>query len=359
MGDLRAADLPVSELRPACGTSTSARGSCTAEPSRDLPALLAEARRLGLSTSVDPNDDPAQRVGLPPAERAAARRDASSATSPRLTASPGLPAGTGRGRATGPPATCWGSSPRAARWCSSAGPRAGSRTPRTTTLHVAAPAGRRRRHRRCRRQPRGGVPVRPPRRRRPVGGAARRRGERHAVHPPQRRGRGAADGRRGERARSCADLRHPDNRRRAARRLIDRRPEDRKVTNTQNPSAGRNGAADPLRDMIRRHKSGAHVGITSVCSAHPLVLLAALEHARETGGVVLIEATSNQVDQTGGYTGMRPEDFRELVLGLAEQVGLPAGRRDPRRRPPRTEPLAWNARRRGDAARRRAGAQPT
>ena len=64
-----------------------------------------------------------------------------------------------------------------------------------------------------------------------------------------------------------------------------------------------------------------------MCSAHPLVLLAALEHARETGGVVLIEATSNQVDQTGGYTGMRPEDFRELVLGLAEQVGLPQRRR--------------------------------
>ena len=95
------------------------------------------------------------------------------------------------------------------------------------------------------------------------------------------------------------------------------------MTNTQEPLAGRNRAADPLRDMVRRHKCGAHVGITSVCSAHPLVLRAALEHARETRGVVLIEATSNQVDQAGGYTGMRPQDFRKLVLGLAEEVGLP------------------------------------
>jgi D-tagatose-1,6-bisphosphate aldolase subunit GatZ/KbaZ len=81
-------------------------------------------------------------------------------------------------------------------------------------------------------------------------------------------------------------------------------------------------APDPLRDMVRRHKNGAHAGITSVCSAHPLVLQAAVEHAKDTGGVVLIEATSNQVDQTGGYTGLRPADFRELVLGLADRAGL-------------------------------------
>jgi len=40
----------------------------------------------------------------------------------------------------------------------------------------------------------------------------------------------------------------------------------------------------------------------------------------------MIEATSNQVNQSGGYTGMRPADFRQLVLGIAEQVGLPANR---------------------------------
>lgn len=82
----------------------------------------------------------------------------------------------------------------------------------------------------------------------------------------------------------------------------------------------------PLRDVVRRHKSGEHVGITSVCSAHPLVLQAALEHARESGGMVLIEATSNQVDQTGGYTGLRPADFRDLVLELADATSLPRER---------------------------------
>jgi D-tagatose-1,6-bisphosphate aldolase subunit GatZ/KbaZ len=37
----------------------------------------------------------------------------------------------------------------------------------------------------------------------------------------------------------------------------------------------------------------------------------------------LVEATSNQVDQFGGYTGLRPTDFRDLVEGIAGRVGLP------------------------------------
>ena len=41
---------------------------------------------------------------------------------------------------------------------------------------------------------------------------------------------------------------------------------------------------------------------------------------------VLIEATSNQVDQFGGYTGMRPADFRELVFSIADQQGFPRDR---------------------------------
>jgi len=81
-----------------------------------------------------------------------------------------------------------------------------------------------------------------------------------------------------------------------------------------------------LRDVVRRHKAGEHIGITSVCSAHPLVLQAAVEHAAESGGTVLIEATSNQVDQTGGYTGLRPADFRDLVLDMADAASLPRER---------------------------------
>jgi D-tagatose-1,6-bisphosphate aldolase subunit GatZ/KbaZ len=77
-----------------------------------------------------------------------------------------------------------------------------------------------------------------------------------------------------------------------------------------------------LLELVRRHRTGAAVGIYSVCSAHPLVLRAALVHARASGGHALIEATSNQVNQDGGYTGLKPAQFRDLVLAMADEAGL-------------------------------------
>ncbi|WP_310382118.1 D-tagatose-bisphosphate aldolase, class II, non-catalytic subunit [Rhizobium sp. 1399] len=67
-------------------------------------------------------------------------------------------------------------------------------------------------------------------------------------------------------------------------------------------------------------------GITSVCSAHPLVIEATLRHAARRGDVVLIEATCNQVNQEGGYTGMKPVDFRAFIERIATEVGFPANR---------------------------------
>jgi D-tagatose-1,6-bisphosphate aldolase subunit GatZ/KbaZ len=81
-----------------------------------------------------------------------------------------------------------------------------------------------------------------------------------------------------------------------------------------------------MLNQVRRHKSGVPTGIYSVCSAHPLVLQASLRLARRTGSMALIEATSNQVNQDGGYTGMRAADFRERVLSLASAAGLPHDR---------------------------------
>ena len=79
----------------------------------------------------------------------------------------------------------------------------------------------------------------------------------------------------------------------------------------------------PLLDLIARHKAGQAVGLYSVCSAHPLVLEAALRLAKRRSRYALIEATSNQVNQDGGYTGMRPADFVQFVRAIATRVGLP------------------------------------
>ncbi len=67
-------------------------------------------------------------------------------------------------------------------------------------------------------------------------------------------------------------------------------------------------------------------GIVSVCSAHPMVIEAALLQAMEDGGPALIEATCNQVNQDGGYTGMTPAGFRGFVHGIADRLGVPRGR---------------------------------
>ena len=77
-----------------------------------------------------------------------------------------------------------------------------------------------------------------------------------------------------------------------------------------------------LREIIARHKAAQSVGICSACSAHPLVVEAVLRHAQKHSSVALIEATSNQVNQDGGYTGMRPVDFRRFVYAIAARGGL-------------------------------------
>ena len=79
---------------------------------------------------------------------------------------------------------------------------------------------------------------------------------------------------------------------------------------------------DHLWNTVRRHKDGDAVGVYSVCSAHPMVLEASMVQAAADDSYVLIEATSNQVDQFGGYTGMRPADFRELVFRIADSIGF-------------------------------------
>jgi len=82
-----------------------------------------------------------------------------------------------------------------------------------------------------------------------------------------------------------------------------------------------------IRDIVQRHKAGEQIGVTSVCSAHPLVIEATFRHALRTAQpVVLIEATSNQVNQDGGYTGMVPADFRAFVESLAAKTGFPIDR---------------------------------
>lgn len=81
-----------------------------------------------------------------------------------------------------------------------------------------------------------------------------------------------------------------------------------------------------LQQLVKQQKRGIPSGICSVCSSSPFVIDAAILQAVKTGTPVLIEATANQVNQFGGYTGMKPADFRDHVLSRAAELGLPADR---------------------------------
>ncbi|KVD34456.1 tagatose-bisphosphate aldolase [Burkholderia sp. ABCPW 11] len=77
-----------------------------------------------------------------------------------------------------------------------------------------------------------------------------------------------------------------------------------------------------LRMIFDANRADAQRGIYSICSAHRLVLEAACETARTDGSPLLIEATCNQVNHLGGYTGMTPADFRRDVDAIAARCGL-------------------------------------
>ena len=77
-----------------------------------------------------------------------------------------------------------------------------------------------------------------------------------------------------------------------------------------------------LLALAPARKSGQVLGIPSICSAHPVVIAAALAMGRSRGTPVLIEATCNQVNHEGGYTGMTPADFRRFVLEIAAAEGF-------------------------------------
>ncbi len=78
--------------------------------------------------------------------------------------------------------------------------------------------------------------------------------------------------------------------------------------------------------LLKENRAGRQKGIYSVCSAHRLVLEAAFAQAKRDRGPLLIEATCNQVNQDGGYTGQTPSQFRDYVHAIAAEIGYPTDR---------------------------------
>jgi D-tagatose-1,6-bisphosphate aldolase subunit GatZ/KbaZ len=83
--------------------------------------------------------------------------------------------------------------------------------------------------------------------------------------------------------------------------------------------------ASYLDEIVASQKSGQALGIPSICSANPTVLRIAMQQALARSSPLLIESTSNQVNQDGGYTGQTPVKFYHFVQELARQAGLAEG----------------------------------
>ena len=75
-----------------------------------------------------------------------------------------------------------------------------------------------------------------------------------------------------------------------------------------------------LLRMVEKRQMGIHCGIPSFCSANKYVIETALEQAQRLDDFVVIEATSNQVNQYGGYMGMHSVDFKNYVYKIADQL---------------------------------------
>ena len=81
-----------------------------------------------------------------------------------------------------------------------------------------------------------------------------------------------------------------------------------------------------LREIVAANRAGEPRGIPSWCTAHPQTLSAIFSAYREDNAPILVEATCNQVNQFGGYTGMTPAAFRVFVETLAREESV-----DPKR----------------------------
>jgi len=77
-----------------------------------------------------------------------------------------------------------------------------------------------------------------------------------------------------------------------------------------------------LLNILEKRKLGIHSGIPSFCSANKIVIEAIMEQAKRFDDTVVIEATSNQVNQFGGYMAMTSNDFRDYVYSIADKINF-------------------------------------
>ncbi len=75
-------------------------------------------------------------------------------------------------------------------------------------------------------------------------------------------------------------------------------------------------------NILKEQFRGEPTGIASICSSSSEVLEAVLANSDSIEGKILIEATCNQVNQFGGYTGRTPAEFRSWIFDKADKLNV-------------------------------------
>lgn len=73
-----------------------------------------------------------------------------------------------------------------------------------------------------------------------------------------------------------------------------------------------------ISSLIKQNRAGEPIGLPCFCTANEQVIHSIFQYARENNVPAVIEATCNQVNQEGGYTGMTASDFSTWIANLAK-----------------------------------------
>ena len=85
-------------------------------------------------------------------------------------------------------------------------------------------------------------------------------------------------------------------------------------------------ATQRLLRTVEENRAGQAVGVYSICSPNRYVLEAGMLQAARDNALLLIESSSNQVNQSGGYTGQTPASFAAFVREVASHMKFAADR---------------------------------
>jgi len=77
-----------------------------------------------------------------------------------------------------------------------------------------------------------------------------------------------------------------------------------------------------IASLINRNRSGETVGLPCFCTANEKVIRSVFQYAKDHQVSAVIEATCNQVNQDGGYTGMNAASFRAWMDSLIKEYEL-------------------------------------